>query len=72
MPARGSVVRKTFRSVTVHLDPVVGTVTQILIAQTEGDRLRLQLSDHRQNVDQADVEAVLSTVRDQDEAGSAP
>ncbi len=63
MPARGSVVRKTFRSVTVHLDPVVGTVTQVLIAQTQGDRVRLQLSDHRQNVDQADVDAVLDTVR---------
>jgi len=72
MPARGSVVRKTFRSVTVHLDPVVGTVTQLLIAQTEGDRLRLQLSDHRQNVDQADVDAVLDTVRDQGDASPVP
>ncbi len=63
MPARGSIVRKTFRSVTVHLDPVVGTVTQIILAQTQGDRLRLQLTDHRQNVEQADVDAVLDTVR---------
>jgi len=63
MPARGSIVRKTFRSVTVHLDPVVGTVTQILLMQTQGDRLRLQLSDHRQNVDAADVHAVLATVQ---------
>lgn len=64
MPARGSIVRKTFRSVTVHLDPVVGTVTQVLLAQTQGDRLRMQLTDHRQNVDQADIDAVLDTVRD--------
>lgn len=64
IPARGSVVRKTFRSVTVHLDPVVGTVTQVLVAQTQGDRLRLQLTDHRQNVDQEDIDAVLNTVRD--------
>lgn len=63
MPARGSVVRKTFRSITIHLDPVVGTVNQILIAQTQGDRLRLQLTDHRQNVEQADIDAVLDTVR---------
>ncbi len=63
MPAQGSVVRKTFRSLTVHLDPVVGTVNQILIAQTQGDRLLLQITDHRQNVEQADVEAVLDTVR---------
>lgn len=63
MPARGSVVRKTFRSLTVHLDPVVGTVTQLILAQTQGDRLRLQLSDHRQNVDRADIDAVLDTVR---------
>lgn len=72
MPARGSVVRKTFRSVTVHLDPVVGTVTQILIAQTEGDRMRIQLSDHRQNVDQVDIDAVLDTVREQEAATSEP
>lgn len=63
LPARGSVVRKTFRSVTVHLDPVVGTVNQILIAQTQGDRLRLRITDHRQNVEQSDVDAVLDTVR---------
>ena len=64
MPQRGSVVRKTFRSITVYLDPVVGAVTQVIIAQTQGDRLRLQLSDHRQNVDAADVDAILDTVRD--------
>jgi len=69
LPARGSVVRKSFRSITVHLDPVVGTVTQILIAQTQGDRLRLQLTDHRQNVDDADVDSVLETVRDRTERG---
>lgn len=63
LPARGSVVRKTFRSITVHLDPVVGTVNQILIAQTQGDRLRLRITDHRQNVEQADIDAVLATVR---------
>ena len=72
MPARGSVVRKTFRSVTVHLDPVVGTVTQILIAQTQGDRVRLQLSDHRQNIDQADIDAVLDTVRTGTESNDRP
>ncbi len=63
MPPSGSIVRRTFRSITVHLDPVVGAVTQILIAQTQGDRLRLQLSDHRQNVDAGDIDALVTTVR---------
>jgi len=70
LPARGSVVRKTFRSVAVHLDPVVGTVNQILIAQTQGDRLRLRITDHRQNVEQSDVDAVLDTVRGKERAAA--
>ncbi len=64
LPERGSVVRKTFRSLTVHLDPVVGAVTQLIVAQTQGDQIQLQITDHRQNVDVADVEAVIETVRD--------
>lgn len=72
LPARGSVVRKTFRSVSVHLDPVVGTVNQILIAQTQGDRLRLRITDHRQNVEQADIDAVLNTVRERNAGDDSP
>lgn len=72
MPQRGSVVRKTFRSITVYLDPVVGAVTQVIIAQTQGDRLRLQLTDHRQNVDPADVDAIVNTVRDRLQPAEAP
>ncbi len=63
LPERGSVVRKTFRSLTLHLDPVVGAVTQIVLAQTQGDQVRLQITDHRQNVEDADVDAVIDTVR---------
>lgn len=71
MPSRGSVVRKTFRSITVHLDPVVGAVTQVVVAQTQGDRVRMQITDHRQNVEAADVEAVVQTVRERTQPDDA-
>ncbi len=60
LPPRASATRKLIRSVTVHLDPVAGAVTQILIAEAQGDRVRLQLSDHRQNVPDADLAASLA------------
>lgn len=59
MPARGSAVRQWIRSVTLHLDPVAGAVTQLLIAEAAGDRMKLQLTDHRQNVPDEDLQAAL-------------
>lgn len=64
LPPRGSPARQVIRSITVHLDPVAGAVTQALIAEAQGDRLLLQITDHRQNVDEADVERVIASARD--------
>lgn len=59
MPPIGSTTRRQLRSVSMHLDPVVGTVTQIVIAEAQGDRVLLGLSDHRQNLPAEDVDAFL-------------
>ncbi len=64
LPPRGSAARQVIRSVTIHLDPVAGAVTQVLVAEAQGDRLRLEISDHRQNVDEADVERVVRAARE--------
>jgi hypothetical protein len=62
LPPRNSQIRKVLRSVTVHLDAVAGAVTEIAIAEAQGDRLRLQIADHRQNVPDEDVERVIAEV----------
>jgi hypothetical protein len=64
LPPRGSAARQVIRSITLHLDPVAGAVTQLLIAEAQGDRLLLQITDHRQNVDDADVQRVIASARD--------
>jgi hypothetical protein len=64
LPPRGSPVRQSIRSITVHFDPVAGAVTQALLAEAQGDRLLLQFTDHRQNVDEADVTRVLDAARE--------
>jgi hypothetical protein len=64
LPPRGSPARQVIRSITIHLDPVAGAVTQVLLAEAQGDRLLLQITDHRQNVDDADVDRLIRTARD--------
>jgi hypothetical protein len=64
LPPRGSAARQVIRSITIHLDPVAGAVTHALIAEAQGDRLLLQITDHRQNVDDADVDRVIDAARD--------
>jgi len=59
MPPIGSTTRRQLRSVSMQLDPVVGTVTQIAIAEAQGDRVILGLSDHRQNLPAEDVDNFL-------------
>jgi hypothetical protein len=59
MPPRGSLIRKTVRSMTVTLDPVAGAVVEIAIAEAQGDRVHLRLTDHRQNVSDEDIEALV-------------
>ncbi len=62
LPPRNSQIRKVLRSLSVHLDAVAGAVTELLIAEAQGDRLRLQLADHRQNVPDEDVDRILAEV----------
>ncbi len=59
LPPRGSAVRRQIRSLTVHLDPVAGSVTQLSIAETQGDRVVIGLSDHRQDLPAEDIDAFL-------------
>lgn len=62
LPARDSATRKLVRSMTLHFDPVTGAVIEIVIAEAQGDRVRLQLADHRQNVPDEDIAALLADV----------
>lgn len=62
MPPVGSATRRMLRSVSLQIDPVVGTITQIVVAEAQGDRVVLGLSDHRQNLPDEDVEAFLATL----------
>lgn len=59
LPPRGSATRRQIRSVTAHLDPVAGSVSQIVIAEAQGDRVTMSLSDHRQNLPDEDIAAFL-------------
>jgi hypothetical protein len=59
MPPIGSTTRRQLRSVSIQLDPVVGTITQIVVAEAQGDRVVLGISDHRQNLPEEDVEGFL-------------
>jgi len=60
MPPRGSAARRQVRSVSMLLDPVVGTITQIAVAEAQGDRVVMGLSDHRQNLPDEDIEGFLA------------
>jgi hypothetical protein len=62
LPPRNSQVRKVLRSLSVHLDAVAGAITELVIAEAQGDRLRLQLADHRQNVPDEDITRILTEV----------
>jgi hypothetical protein len=64
LPPKGSTIRRRVRSVAVELDPVAGAVTQITIAEAQGDRVVLGLADHRQNLAELDLEPLLAPVRD--------
>ncbi len=59
LPLRDSAARRLVRSMTLHFDVVSGAVIEILIAEAQGDRVRMQLADHRQNVPDEDIRALL-------------
>jgi hypothetical protein len=63
MPPRGSLIRKAVRTIMITLDPVAGAVIEIAIAEAQGDRVLLRLTDHRQNVPAEDIEAIVGTRR---------
>ncbi|MCH9684921.1 MAG: hypothetical protein K0V04_26025 [Deltaproteobacteria bacterium] len=59
LPPRGSATRRQIRSLTLHLDPVAGSITQLSIAETQGDRVVIALSDHRQDLPDEDIDAFI-------------
>lgn len=58
LPPRGSAIRRILRSVSITLDPAAGAVTRIVIAEAQGDRITLGLTDHRQNLAPQDLTSV--------------
>lgn len=68
LPPQDSEIRKTLRSVSLHFDAVTGAVLEIVIAEVQGDRVRIQLADHRQNVPDADLAQLLAEVAATDRA----
>jgi hypothetical protein len=51
LPHRESIVRATYRSVTISLAPTSGAVERLEIAESAGDRLILELADHQRNLE---------------------
>lgn len=60
LPPRGSITRRELRSLTLHLDPVTGAVIRIAIAEAQGDRVEMSLSDHRQTLPDEDIDTFLA------------
>ena len=56
LPQRDSQVRKSLRAVTVQLDPVQGAIAAIAVAEAQGDQIRFELADVRQNVPTEELE----------------
>lgn len=59
LPLEGSPARQEIRMVTVELDSVGGHILAITIDEAMGDQLEIMLSDHRQNVEEAQVRRVI-------------
>ncbi len=57
MPPRGSAARRQVRALSLQLDPVTGAVIKLTIAEAQGDRITMGLSDHRQNLPPEDMAA---------------
>jgi hypothetical protein len=56
LPPRNSSIRKTLRGLTIRLDPVQGAILELVIAQAQGDRIRFEFGDLRQNVSASELE----------------
>jgi hypothetical protein len=61
LPQRGSEVRRVLRALGMRLDPVGGAVIEIEIQEAQGDRFRIQLADHRQNVPHEELALLLGS-----------
>lgn len=59
-PELGDLARLEIRDLTLKLDPVGGAPLRIDIAQTQGDRHRLELGDHRQGLSPNEVEELIA------------
>ncbi|KIG13497.1 hypothetical protein DB30_08009 [Enhygromyxa salina] len=59
LPPRDSVARTLIRSVTLTLDQVGGAVIRVEVAESDGGKFILQISDHRQNVEPELIARVL-------------
>ena len=59
-PRLADLARLEIRDLTLQLDPVGGAPLRIDIAQTRGDRHRLQLGDHRQGLSPNEVEELIA------------
>jgi hypothetical protein len=59
-PERATGVRRTIRMLAADLDPTAGAIVRLSIAESAGDRLTVELTDHRQNVDDATVKAIFA------------
>jgi len=62
-PPRGSVARKGIRTLGVHLDPTAGAILEVVITEAQGDVWSLRLTDHRQNVDPADLDTAFAELQ---------
>lgn len=60
LPPEGSPTRQEIRMITVELDSVGGHVLSITIDEARGDQLKIALSDHRQNVDEEQIQRVIN------------
>ncbi|MCA9691973.1 MAG: hypothetical protein KC636_20395 [Myxococcales bacterium] len=49
-PPRGSSLRRVIRRLLVQLDPITGAVHRVELEEARGDRVVLELGDHRQNL----------------------
>jgi hypothetical protein len=61
LPQRGSAVRRVLRALSMRLDPVGGAVIEIGIQEAQGDRFRIQLADHRQNIPDQELGPLLAS-----------
>lgn len=60
LPKRNSAVRRVLRALSMRLDPVGGAVLEIGIQEAQGDRFRIQLADHRQNLSEQEIASLLA------------